>query len=64
MPDRKLHLIEHEDGRVEAEFMRYPQYGNPHYVRRLLMKNEISIARKLIKEGDIYKIDNFCYSIS
>lgn len=62
--ERKLHLIEHNDGSVEAEFMKYPQYGTPHFVRRLLLKKEAEKARAIIEKGDIYEIDNFCYSIA
>jgi len=64
MNDRDLHLIEYNDGAVEAEFLKYPQYGTPYYTRRLLMGKEIEKARKIIKNEDKYAIDNFCYSIA
>lgn len=62
--DRDLHLIERGDGSVVAEFMKYPEYGTPHRVRRLLMGNEVDRAREVIESGDPYAIDNFCYSIA
>lgn len=61
---RDLKLIEHEDGSVEAEFMKYPLYGNPHYVRRLLMGKEIEKVKQIIESGNEFAIDNFCYSIA
>lgn len=64
MIERNLKLIQHEDGCIEAEFMTYPQYGIPHYVRRLLRLNEAEKAKAIIERGDIYEIDNFCYSIA
>ena len=62
--NRDLHLIERNDGSVEAEFIKFPQYGYPHYVRRLLMGKEVEKAKEVIASGDVYAIDNFCYSIA
>lgn len=61
---RDLHIIEHKDGATEAEFMKFPQYGTPHYVRRLLTKREAARAKEIISRNDPYEIDNFCYSIA
>ena len=62
--NRNLHLIEHKDGATEAEFMTFPAYGTPHYIRRLLTMKEAARAREIIAKSDPYEIDSFCYSIA
>lgn len=62
--NRNLCLLEHEDGSVEAEFIKYPQYGTPYHARRLLMEKEVKRAKEVIESKDEFIIDNFCYSIA
>lgn len=61
MYKRELKIIETDKGSY-AEFNHYVQ-GQPHRIKRLLTKKELTTALDLITADNEIDIDNFCYSI-
>lgn len=62
MIDRQL-KITNENGYIYAIFNRYT-CGKITRKKYLITQKEAAAANNIIAAGDIFAIDNFCYSIS